>query len=134
MAKQKMTPSESMVEVLIQEGVKHVTGIVGSAFMDLLDLFPDAGIEFIPVRHEQTAAHMEDAFSRITGVAGVCTAQNGPGITNMVTSVAAANMGHTPMVVISPSAGTASVGWDGFQECDTWNLFKCNTHTINPVE
>lgn len=124
MAKVKMTPSEAMVEVLIQEGVKHVTGIVGSAFMDLLDLFPDAGIEFLPVRHEQTAAHMEDAFSRITGVAGVCTAQNGPGLTNMVTSVAAANMAHTPMVIIGPSAGSSTVGWDGFQECDTWNLFK----------
>lgn len=124
MAKVKMTPSEAVVEVLVQEGVKHVTGIVGSAFMDLLDLFPDAGIEFIPVRHEQTAAHMEDAFSRITGVAGVCTAQNGPGLTNMVTSVAAANMAHTPMVVLGPSAGSSTVGWDGFQECDTWNLFK----------
>lgn len=124
MAKVKMTPSEAMVEVLVQEGVKQVTGIVGSAFMDLLDLFPDAGIEFLPVRHEQTAAHMQDAFSRITGVAGVCTAQNGPGITNMVTSVAAANMAHTPMVIIGPSAGSSTVGWDGFQECDTWNLFK----------
>ncbi len=124
MAKVKMTPSEAMVEVLLQEGVKHVTGIVGSAFMDMLDLFPDAGIEFIPVRHEQTAAHMEDAFSRITGVAGVCTAQNGPGLTNMVTSVAAANMAHTPLVIIGPSAGSSTVGWDGFQECDTWNLFK----------
>ena len=124
MAKVKMTPSEAMVEVLVQEGVKHVTGIVGSAFMDMLDLFPDAGIEFLPVRHEQTAAHMEDAFSRITGVAGVCTAQNGPGITNMVTSVAAANQAHTPLVVIGPSAGSSTVGWDGFQECDTWNLFK----------
>lgn len=124
MEKVKMTPSEAMVEVLLQEGVKHVTGIVGSAFMDMLDLFPDAGIEFLPVRHEQTAAHMEDAFSRITGVAGVCTAQNGPGLTNMVTSVAAANMAHTPLVVIGPSAGSSTVGWDGFQECDTWNLFK----------
>ena len=124
MSKKKMTPSEAMVEVLVQEGVKHVTGIVGSAFMDLLDLFPDAGIEFIPVRHEQTAAHMDDAFSRITGTAGVCTAQNGPGITNMVTSVAAANQAHTPLVVIGPSAGSSTVGWDGFQECDTWNLFK----------
>ncbi|MBQ2994703.1 MAG: sulfoacetaldehyde acetyltransferase, partial [Peptococcaceae bacterium] len=100
------------------------TGIVGSAFMDLLDLFPAAGIRFIPVRHEQSAAHMEDAYSRISGKAGVCIGQNGPGITNMVTSVAAANMGHTPMVVICPSAGTPTVGWDGFQECDTVGVFK----------
>ncbi len=120
----KMTPSEAMAEVLVQEGVKHVSGIMGSAFMDILDLFPAAGIDFISVRHEQTAGHMEDAYCRITGTAGVVIGQNGPGVTNYVTAVATANMAHTPMIVISPSAGTNSIGWDGFQECDTWNLFK----------
>jgi len=120
----RMTPSEAIAEVLVQEGVNHVSGILGSAFMDLLDLFPAAGIDFISVRHEQTAGHMEDAYCRMTGKAGVCIGQNGPGITNYVTAVATANMAHTPMVLISPSAGSISVGWDGFQECDTWNLFK----------
>ncbi|SHK63139.1 sulfoacetaldehyde acetyltransferase [Desulforamulus aeronauticus] len=127
MSKVKMTPSEAIVETLLQEGVKHVTGIVGSAFMDMLDLFPTAGIEFIPVRHEQSAGHMEDAYTRVTGVAGVCVGQNGPGITNLVTSVAAANMAHTPMVIISPSAGTPTIGWDGFQECDQVSVFKAIT-------
>ncbi|MDR2820422.1 MAG: hypothetical protein LBB60_08085, partial [Desulfovibrio sp.] len=47
-----MTPSEAMTEVLVQEGVNHVSGILGSAFMDMLDLFPAAGIDFISVRHE----------------------------------------------------------------------------------
>jgi len=120
----KMTPSEAMAEVLVQEGVNHVGGILGSAFMDLLDLFPAAGIDFISVRHEQTAGHMEDAYCRLTGKAGVVIGQNGPGMTNFVTAVATANMAHTPMIVLSPSAGSISVGWDGFQECDTWNLFK----------
>jgi len=120
----KMTPSEAIAEVLVQEDVTHVSGILGSAFMDLLDLFPAAGIDFISVRHEQTAGHMEDAYCRLTGRAGVVIGQNGPGITNYVTAVATANMAHTPMVVLSPSAGSISVGWDGFQECDTWNLFK----------
>ena len=124
MQKVKMSASEAICETLVAEGIDHVTGIVGSSFMDLLDLFPAAGIRFIPVRHEQSAAHMEDAYSRISGKAGVCIGQNGPGITNMVTSVAAANMGHTPMVVICPSAGTPTVGWDGFQECDTVGVFK----------
>ena len=86
----KMTPSEAMAEVLVQEGVNHVSGILGSAFMDLLDLFPAAGIEFISVRHEQTAGHMEDAYCRMTGKAGVCIGQNGPGITNYATAVATA--------------------------------------------
>jgi len=130
MAKVKMTPSEAMTEVLLQEGIDHVTGIVGSAFMDMLDLWPTAGIKFYPVRHEQTAAHMEDAYGRITGKAGVCIGQNGPGMTNMVTAVAAANMAHTPMVVLGPSAGTPTVGWDGFQECDQVSVFRSITKAV----
>ncbi len=125
--KVKMTPSEAIVETLVAEGIKHISGILGSAFMDMLDLLPTAGIQFIPVRHEQSAAHMEDAYSRVTGKAGVVIGQNGPGITNMVTSVAAANMAHSPMVVISPSAGTPSIGWDGFQECDQVSVFQSIT-------
>ncbi|WP_227937690.1 sulfoacetaldehyde acetyltransferase [Alkalihalobacillus deserti] len=126
-AKVKMTPSEAIVETLVAEGVTHISGILGSSFMDLLDLFPTAGIRFIGVRHEQSAAHMEDAYTRVGGVAGVVIGQNGPGITNMVTSVAAANQAHTPMVIISPSAGTPTVGWDGFQECDQVSVFKAIT-------
>ncbi len=57
MNRQKMTPSEALVETLLAEGVQHVFGIVGSAFMDTLDLFPDAGIRFVPVAHRQAAAH-----------------------------------------------------------------------------
>lgn len=76
MAKMRMTPSEAICETLLAERVDHVTGIVGSAFMDLLDLFPTAGIQFIPVRHEQSAGHMEDAYTRVTGRAGVLIGQN----------------------------------------------------------
>ncbi len=49
----RMTPSEALVETLVAEGIRDVFGIVGSAFMDALDLFPAAGIRFIPVAHEQ---------------------------------------------------------------------------------
>lgn len=122
--KMKMTPSEAIVETLAAENVKEVYGIVGSAFMDMLDLFPTAGIRFLPVRHEQSAAHMADAYTRVSGIAGVVIGQNGPGITNMVTSVAAANQAHTPMVVISPSAGTPTIGWDGFQEANQVSIFE----------
>jgi len=44
---QKMGPSEALVETLAVNGVTHVFGIVGSAFMDALDIFPAAGIEFV---------------------------------------------------------------------------------------
>jgi sulfoacetaldehyde acetyltransferase len=123
----RMGPSEALVEQLRAEGVTEVFGIVGSAFMDALDLFPAAGIRFIPVRHEQSAAHMADAFARLTGRPGVAIGQNGPGITNMVTSVAAAYLAHSPIVVITPGVTTASVGLDGFQETDQLAIFRAIT-------
>ena len=86
--RQKMTPSEAFVETLVAQGVKTVFGIVGSAYMDALDLFPLAGIRFISVAHEQGGGHMADGYARVSGRHGVCIGQNGPGISNFVTSKA----------------------------------------------
>lgn len=119
-----MSASEAFVEQLVAEGVTLVPGIVGSAYMDALDLFPDAGIRFLPVAHEQNAAHMADGYARVTGRPTAVVAQNGPGITNFVTAVTAAYWAHTPMVVITPSAGSAGVGLGGFQETDQLPIFS----------
>ena len=47
-------------------------------------------LRFLSVQHEQNAVHMADGYARVTNKPGVCIAQNGPGITNFVTGVAAA--------------------------------------------
>ncbi len=120
----KMTASEAFVEQLVAEGVTLVPGLVGSAYMDALDLFPTAGIRFLPVAHEQNAAHMADGYARVTGRPTAVIAQNGPGVTNFVTAVAAAYWAHTPMVVVTPSAGSAGVGLGGFQETDQLPIFS----------
>ncbi len=123
-AKQRMTASEAFVETLVAHGVKNVFGIVGSAYMDALDLFPLAGIRFISVAHEQGGGHMADGFSRVSGQPGVCIAQNGPGITNFVTSVAAAYWAHSPVVCITPETGSMTLGLGGFQETDQLPIFS----------
>ena len=120
----KMTASEAFVETLAAQGVKDVFGIVGSAYMDALDLFPTAGIRFIPTVHEQGAGHMADGYSRASGRHGVCIAQNGPGITNFVTAVAAAYWAHSPVVVITPETGSNTIGLGGFQETDQLPIFS----------
>jgi sulfoacetaldehyde acetyltransferase len=132
----RMSPSEAFVETLAAQGVKEVFGIVGSAYMDALDLFPLAGIRFISVAHEQAAAHAADGFSRVTGRHGVCIAQNGPGITNFVTAVAAAYWAHSPIVVITPESGSLTMGHGGFQETDQMPIFskitKYQAHVNSP--
>src|SRR5450631_2210238 len=119
-----MGPSEALVETLAANGVKHVFGIVGSAFMDALDIFPAAGIQFVPVAHEQGAIHMADGYSRASGRHGVCIAQNGPGITNFVTAIAAAYWAHSPVVAITPETGTGTIGLGGFQETEQLPIFS----------
>lgn len=120
----RMTPSEAFVETLVSRGVTDVFGIVGSAYMDALDIFPAAGIRFIPTIHEQGAAHMADGYSRVSGRHGVCIAQNGPGITNFVTAVAAAYWAHSPVVAITPESGSATMGHGGFQETEQLPIFS----------
>lgn len=120
----RMTPSEAFVETLVAEGVTVVPGIVGSAYMDALDLFPRAGIRFVSVAHEQNAAHMADGWGRVTGQPTICIGQNGPGITNFVTAVAAAYSAHTPLVVVTPSVGSMGVGLGGFQETEQLPIFS----------
>lgn len=122
--KVKMTPSEAFVETLVAQGVTDIFGIVGSAYMDALDLFETAGIRFISVAHEQGAGHMADGFSRVSGRHGVCIGQNGPGITNFVTPIAAAYWAHSPVVVITPETGSMTLGLGGFQETDQLPIFS----------
>jgi sulfoacetaldehyde acetyltransferase len=121
---QKMGPSEALVETLAANGVTHVFGIVGSAFMDALDIFPAAGIEFVPVAHEQGAIHMADGYTRASGRHGVCSVQNGPGVTNLVTGVAAAYWAHSPVVFITPETGSLTMGLGGFQETEQLPIFS----------
>ena len=133
---QRMTPSEALVETMAANGVTDVFGIVGSAYMDALDIFPAAGIRFIPVAHEQGAAHMADGYARASGRHGVCIAQNGPGITNFVTAIAAAYWAHSPVVFITPETGSTTMGLGGFQETDQLPIFskitKYQGHVGNP--
>ena len=132
----RMTPSEAFVETLAAYGVTDIFGIMGSAFMDAMDIFAPAGIRLIPVVHEQGAAHMADGYSRVSGRHGVCIGQNGPGISNCVTAIAAAYWAHSPVVIITPETGTMGQGLGGFQEANQLPMFqefvKYQGHVNNP--
>ena len=120
----RMTPSEAFVETMAAHGVDTIFGIMGSAFMDAMDIFEPAGIELVPVVHEQGAAHMADGFARVSGRHGVVIGQNGPGISNCVTAIAAAFWAHSPVVIVTPEAGTLGMGLGGFQEANQLPMFQ----------
>src|SRR5574340_21510 len=120
----KISGSEALVEALRLEGVDTIFGLVGSAFMDPLDLFPKAGIRFIQVRHEQSAALMAEGYARATGRPGVCIGQNGTGVTHLVTGIASAYLNHSPVVVLTPAVTSPTMGTRTFQEIDQMKLFQ----------
>ena len=132
----KMTPSEAFVETCVANGVTEMFGIMGSAFMDAMDIFAPAGIRLIPVVHEQGAAHMADGYARVSGRHGLVIGQNGPGISNCVTGIAAAYWAHSPVVIVTPETGTMGMGLGGFQEANQLPMFqeftKYQGHVCNP--
>ncbi|MFE6617512.1 sulfoacetaldehyde acetyltransferase [Amycolatopsis sp. NPDC057786] len=134
--RKKMTPSEAFVETLVANGVTDIFGIMGSAFMDAMDIFAPAGIRLVPVVHEQGAGHMADGYARVSGRHGVVIGQNGPGISNCVTAIAAAYWAHSPVVIVTPEAGTMGTGLGGFQEANQLPMFqeftKYQGHVNNP--
>ncbi len=120
----KMTTEEAFVKVLQMHGIDNAFGIIGSAFMPISDLFPQAGITFWDCAHEGSGGMMADGFTRASGRMSMMIAQNGPGITNFVTPVKTAYWNHTPLLLVTPQAANKTIGQGGFQEVEQMALFK----------
>jgi len=131
---QKMKAGEAVIEMLKQEGVSHIFGIVGSSFLDILDpLFDRDDVRFIGVRHEQGAALMADGYSRISGKPSVCLVTNGPGVLNLTYGIGSAYVAHSPVVVLAPSASREHQYRDSTQEFDQVALFAPITKASFPI-
>ncbi len=120
----KMTTEEAFVKVLQMHGIEHAFGIIGSAFMPISDIFPNAGITFWDVAHESNGGLIADGYTRATGKMSMVIAQNGPGITGLVTPIKTAYWNHTPLLLVTPQAANRTMGQGGFQEVEQMNLFR----------
>ena len=63
----KMTTEEAFVKTLQMHGIEHAFGIIGSAFMPISDIFPQAGISFWDCAHEGSGGMMADGYTRASG-------------------------------------------------------------------
>ncbi len=120
----RMTTEEAFVKVLQRHGIRDAFGIIGSAFMPVSDLFPKAGIRFWDCAHEGSGGMMADGYTRASGRISLVIAQNGPGVTNLVTAVKTAYWNHTPLLVVTPQAANRTIGQGGFQEAQQMDLFR----------
>src|SRR5437762_13248767 len=123
----EMNGGQALIKALEMEGVEVMFGLPGGAILPVYDPIVDSPIRHILVRHEQGAGHMAEGFAQATGRPGVAMVTSGPAATNIVTPLCDAYMDSIPMVVITGQVGTASIGTDAFQECDTVGITRSVT-------
>src|SRR6266536_19385 len=123
----KLTGAQALIKSLEMEGTEVMFGLPGGAILPVYDPLIDSSIRHILVRHEQGAGHMAEGFAQATGRPGVAMVTSGPAATNIVTALCDAYMDSIPIVVITGQVGTASIGTDAFQECDTVGITRSVT-------
>ena len=119
-----MKASDLLVRCLEAEGVEYVFGVPGEETLDLNESLDRSSIRFVPVRHEQGAAYLADAYGRLTGRAGVCLATLGPGATNLVTGVADAFLDRAPLVALTGQADLERLHKESHQSVDVPGILR----------
>ena len=119
----KLKGAQIVCESLLHEGVEVLFGHPGGAILPFYDaLWGYPQLRHILVRHEQSASHAADGYSRVTGKVGVCVATSGPGATNLVTGLMGAKADSVPMVAITGQVARTALGSEAFQECDICSI------------
>ncbi len=120
----QITGGQLAAKTLKQIGVTTIFTLSGGHIMDIYNGFVDEGIRVIDVRHEQTAAHAAEAWTRLTGIPGVAVVTAGPGVTDAITGIANAFRNQVPMLVIGGQAPRKQLLKGGLQELDHVALTK----------
>ena len=120
-----MKASDLFIKCLEKEGVERIFGVPGEENADfMISLKNSKKIEFILCRHEQAAAFMADVYGRLTGKAGVCLSTLGPGVTNLMTGLADANMDRSPVVAIIGQGSTKRLHKESHQIMDSIGMVQ----------
>src|SRR6201991_1497723 len=99
-------------------GVDTVFTLSGGHLFSIYDGCRDEGIRLTDPRHEQTAAFAAEGWSKVTRVPGVAALTAGPGVTNGMSAMAAAQQNQSPLVVLGGRAPALRWGQGSLQEID----------------
>ncbi len=122
-----MKASDLLLKCIEAQGSYRIYGVPGEENADVMISLLDSNIEFLTMRHEQTAAFSAAMEGYLTGQPGVCLSTLGPGATNLLTGVAQANMDHMPLIVIIGQASTHRLHKISHQNMDSVDMYKSVT-------
>ena len=120
----KVTGNDLVVQTLKNEGVETIFYLTGGPMSDVAGLCLEMQFKSIDVRHEQGAAMMAHAYSRLSGKPGICFAASGPGTTNLLTGIGNSFLDATPVVALGGSSPIKENSRGAFQEMDQLSIFK----------
>lgn len=128
-----MKASDLLIKALENEGVQHIFSVPGEETLDLMESIRKSKIQFIVLRHEQIAGFMAATYGRLTGKPGVCLVTLGPGVTNLMTAVAHAQLGGMAMVVISGQKAIKEHKQGKFQIIDAISMMRPLTKSAKTI-
>lgn len=108
--------ANALVKAFEIAGISKIFTLSGNHIMPIYDAIFDSKIDLIHTRHEGAAVHMADAWSRLTGEAGIALVTGGPGHANAISALYTAAMAESPVVLLSGHAPLNQLGKGAFQE------------------
>lgn len=99
-------------------GIDTIFTLSGGHLFSIYDGCQAENVRLIDTRHEQTAAFAAEGWSKVTRVPGVAALTAGPGVTNGMSAMAAAQQNQSPLVVLGGRAPAARWGQGSLQEID----------------
>ncbi|MBI5114927.1 thiamine pyrophosphate-binding protein [Candidatus Poribacteria bacterium] len=129
----KVTGGALVAQVMKNDGIKHLFGLVGGHIYPIFESCVEMGIRVIDVRHEESAAHMAEGWALATGKPGVCTGTAGPGFTNMLTGIANSFMGGTPLLALGGRASVEEFDTGALQDFNQIDVVKPMTKFARAV-
>ena len=126
--KQK-TVAEILIETLIAAGVTRICGVVGDSLNGILEEIRRSNkIEWIGVRHEETAAFAAGAQAHLTGELAVCAGSCGPGNMHLINGLYDCHRSRVPVLAIAAQIPSQEIGSNYFQETHPDELFRGCSH------
>jgi pyruvate dehydrogenase (quinone) len=127
MAKKRV--ADVLVDTLVAAGVKRVYGLVGDSLNGVTDsIRPRKDLQWVPVRHEETAAFAAGAEAQLTGQLTVCAGSCGPGNLHLINGLYDCHRSRVPVLAIAAQIPSEEIGSGYFQETHPEHLFAQCSH------
>lgn len=119
------TVSDLWAEMLVQAGVRRLYGIIGDSLNPVMEaLQRETKLQWVNVRHEESAAFAAGAEALLTGRLAVCCGSCGPGNLHLINGLYNAQRSGAPVLALAAHIPTAHIGTCYFQETDPTQLFR----------